>query len=188
MSLFLPHKPLHNVKFNVDLVLLSVLIWSLLPRDGFVVLNLMEIFSTLRNGASWNIHSLCVQQAAFSISSVKSSWIQQVLQKPTHSCKWGMTQVGILQMGVADLRTRSKTGGFRRWDSSPPGVSQVAISHLGDVIQQGYMWSVQAGFAHSTVACIRQQLFLTQTHGFPIISVKIILFWKNFWSNRFEAF
>ena len=48
MPLFLPHKPLHVLKFKADYVLLSVLIWSLLPRDGFVVLNLMEIFSTLR--------------------------------------------------------------------------------------------------------------------------------------------
>lgn len=52
----------------------------------------------LEKSASWNIHTLCVQQAAFSISSVKSSWLQRVLQKPTHSCKWGMTQVWILQM------------------------------------------------------------------------------------------
>lgn len=48
MLLFLPHKPLHILKFNADELLLSVLIWSLLLRAGFFVLNLMEIFSTLR--------------------------------------------------------------------------------------------------------------------------------------------
>lgn len=141
----------------------------------------------LENSASWNIPSLCVQQTAFSISSVKSSWLQQMLQEPTHSCKWGMTQIGILQIGNADFRTRNKTEGFMKWV-------------LLQVLQSGHhlstLWCYMAiihaicegRLCEQYSSFIRQLLFLVQALGFPVGSMKTTLFWKKFCSNIFEVF
>lgn len=96
----------------------------------------MEIFSTLRKECQLEYsHSVCPASSIFHFLS--KILLATASAAETHTLMQMRNDAGLdLADGVADLRTRNKIGGFRRHGSSPPGVSQVTISQLGDVIQQ----------------------------------------------------
>lgn len=156
-------------------------------RDGFVVL--MEIFSTPRKQCQLEYSpSVCPASSIFHFFSKNPLGYRECCRNPhTHANEeWRRLGSCRLELQIWGQGTELNT--------SEHEVHLLQVSVRSPYLDFVTLYSnnrcalCRQGCASSARPFIRQLLFLVQAHGFPVVSMKTILFWKNFWSNRFETF
>lgn len=139
-----------------------------------------KFLALLENGASWNIHPLCVQQSCiFHFLSENPLGYGECCRNPHTHANAGWRRTGSCRLELQIWGQGTKL------DASEHEVHLLQVS-----VRSPYLNSVtlhsnnrcalcRQGCASSTRPFIRELLFLVQAHGFPIVSMKTTLFWKK---------